>query len=152
MTVDYHPVMQLRTYVYTENAPRPVGPYSQAVCVNGWLFVSGQIPLDPVTGSMVEGDFRLKVKRVLDNVKAIVEIAGGSLGDVVKVTVFLRDLGKLQEFNEVYSGYFGANPPARSVVGASGLPRNADLEVEALAYIGECRDTRPRSTHSANPP
>jgi 2-iminobutanoate/2-iminopropanoate deaminase len=131
-------VGSLRRVVFTERAPRPIGPYSQAVCVNGWLYVSGQIPLDPVTGEVVRGDFRVQVERVLENIRAIVEAAGGRLEDVVKVTVYLRDLSKLPVFNEVYSKYFPKDPPARSVVGASDLPRGVDLEVDVVAYTGHC--------------
>ncbi|MEM0031171.1 MAG: RidA family protein [Desulfurococcaceae archaeon] len=129
----------MKKIIYTSNAPRPIGPYSQGVCVNGLLFISGQIPIDPATNSLVEGDFKSKVERVLENVKAIVEAAGGKINDIVKVTVFLRDISKFQEFNEVYSKYFGENPPARSVIEVSNLPRNVDLEVEAVAYIHECK-------------
>ena len=122
-------------YVYTDGAPKPVGPYSQGVRAGCLLFVSGQIPLDPETGRLVEGDFEDKVRRVLDNVKEIVEAAGGSLGDVVKVTVYMRDLGLFQEFNRVYSEYFRDHKPARAVIGVASLPLGVDLEVEAIAYI-----------------
>ncbi len=124
--------------VYTPSAPKPIGPYSQGVVAGCFLFISGQIPLDPVTGAIVEGDFKTRVRRVLDNVKAVVEAAGGSLRDVVKVTVYLRDLSLFQEFNNVYQEYFPENPPARAVVGVSSLPRNVDIEVEAIAYL--CRE------------
>jgi len=124
--------------VYTPRAPKPIGPYSQGVIAGCFLFVSGQIPLDPETGSMVEGDFKARVRRVLENVKAIVEAAGGSLRDVVKVTVYLRDIRLFQEFNEVYSEYFREDPPARAVVEVSSLPRGSDVEVEAIAYL--CRE------------
>ena len=124
--------------VYTPGAPRPIGPYSQGVIAGCFLFISGQIPLDPVTGDLVEGDFKVKVRRVLDNVKAVVEAGGGSLRDVVKVTVYLRDISLFQEFNEVYREYFQEDPPARAVVGVSSLPRGVDLEVEAVAYV--CRE------------
>jgi len=128
----------MKKIITTSNAPKPIGPYSQGVCVNGWLFVSGQIPLDPLTNSLVEGDFKAKVKRVLENVKAIVEKAGGRIEDIVKVTVFLRDISRFQDFNEVYSTYFKERPPARSVVEVSNLPRNVDVEIEVIAYIGNC--------------
>ncbi|MEM4369555.1 MAG: RidA family protein [Desulfurococcaceae archaeon] len=128
----------LKKIVYTNNAPKPVGPYSQAVCVNGWLYVSGQIPIDPATGELVKGDFKAQVERVLTNIRAIVESAGGTLNDVVKVTVFLRDMSRIGEFNEVYSKFFVENPPARSVVGVNGIPRGAELEVEAVAWVKEC--------------
>ncbi|MCS7108418.1 MAG: RidA family protein [Sulfolobales archaeon] len=124
--------------VFTDNAPKPVGPYSQGVIAGCLLFISGQIPIDPRTGELVEGDFRAKVRRVLENVKSIVEVAGGRLEDVVKVTVFLRDIKQFQVFNEVYSEYFKINPPARSLVEVSNLPRGADVEIEAVAYI--CRN------------
>lgn len=127
--------MTLRKVIRTDKAPAPVGPYSQAIRVNGWLFVSGQIPIDPETGNLIEGDFKAKVRRVLENIKAIIEKAGGSLNDVVKVTVYLSDITKYSEFNEVYSEYFNEWKPARVVVEAK-LPKNADLEVEAIAYIG----------------
>jgi len=124
--------------VYTPRAPKPIGPYSQGVIAGCFLFVAGQIPLDPETGSLVEGDFKARVRRVLENVKAVVEAAGGSLRDVVKVTVYLRDIRLFQEFNEVYSEYFRENPPARAVVEVSSLPRGSDVEVEAIAYL--CRE------------
>jgi len=122
--------------VSTKRAPSPVGPYSQGVLAGGFLFVSGQIPLDPETGEAVKGSFRDQVVRVMENVKAIVEAAGGTLEDVVKVTVYLRDLKRFSEFNEIYSKYFPKDPPARVVVEVSRLPRDAEIEVEALAYIG----------------
>lgn len=128
----------MKKTVFTERAPRPVGPYSQAVCVNGWLYVSGQIPLDPVTGDIVSGDFKVQVERVLENIKAILESASGKLGDIVKVTVYLRDMSKFSEFNEVYSKYFSREPPARSVIGVSSLPRGVDLEVDVVAYVEGC--------------
>lgn len=124
--------------IYTPKAPRPIGPYSQGVVAGCFLYVSGQIPLDPSTGSMVEGDFKAKARRVLENVKAVVEAAGASLRDVVKVTVYIRDIRLFQDFNEVYSQYFPENPPARAVVEVSNLPRGSELEVEAVVYV--CRE------------
>jgi len=132
-------VKNLKKVVFTEKAPKPIGPYSQAVCVNGWLFISGQIPIDPATGEFVKGDFKAQVERVLENIKAIVEAAGGTLDNIVKVTVFLKDMTKFAEFNEVYSRYFPSNPPARSAIGVAALPRGAEVEVEAIAYIGQCK-------------
>ncbi|MEM0453080.1 MAG: RidA family protein [Sulfolobales archaeon] len=124
--------------VTTNKAPKPVGPYSQGVIAGCLLFISGQIPIDPSTGELVEGDFRTKVVKVLENIKAIIEAAGARLEDVVKVTVFLKDIKLFHIFNEVYSGYFGVNPPARSLIEVSNLPRGVDVEVEAIAYI--CRE------------
>jgi len=121
--------------IFTEKAPRPVGPYSQAIKADNFLFISGQIPIDPSTGKLVEGSFKDKVERVLDNVKDIVEAAGGTLDDIVKVTVYIKDITKFTEFNETYAEYFRARPPARVVVEVSNLPLNAELEVEAIAYI-----------------
>ncbi|MCS7106846.1 MAG: RidA family protein [Acidilobaceae archaeon] len=123
--------------VYSPQAPKPIGPYSQGIVVGCFLFVSGQIPLDPATGGMVEGRFAEKARRALENVKAVVEAAGGSLDKVVKVTVYLKDIKLFGEFNEVYSEYFSKNPPARAVVEVSNLPRGADVEVEAIAYLCE---------------
>ncbi len=125
--------------VYTERAPRPVAPYSQGVIAGCFLFVSGQIPLDPSTGELVRGDFRRAARRALENLKAVVEAAGASLRDVVKVTVFLSDISRFQEFNEVYREFFGGGPyPARTAVQVAALPLGADVEVEAIAYV--CRE------------
>jgi 2-iminobutanoate/2-iminopropanoate deaminase len=131
-------VRRVKKVVTTEKAPKPIGPYSQAVCVDGWLYISGQIPIDPSTGSLVAGSFEEQTIRVLENLKAIVEAAGGSLRDVVKVTVFLRDISAFPRFNEVYSKYFSTEPPARSVVEVKNLPRSADVMVEAVAKLEKC--------------
>ncbi len=125
----------IKQAVYTDKAPRPVGPYSQAILIDGLLFISGQIPIDPSTGKLIDGTFEEKTRRVLENVKAIIEAAGGTLDDVVKVTVYLKDIGKFSDFNKVYSEYFKGVPPARVVVEVSNLPLGADLEMEAIAYI-----------------
>ncbi len=125
----------MKKVISTDKAPEPVGPYSQGIQAGPFLFVAGQIPLDPETGELVEGDFEKKVRRVLDNIKAIVEAAGGSLDDVVKVTVYLKDINMYGEFNKIYSEYFSGSKPARVVVGVSNLPKGVDLEVEAIAYI-----------------
>jgi len=125
--------------VTTDKAPRPVAPYSQGVIAGCFLFVSGQIPIDPSTGELVRGDFKEAARRALENVKAIVEAAGASMRDVVKVTVFLRDISKFPEFNEVYREFFPGEPyPARSAVQVAALPLGADVEVEAIAYV--CRE------------
>ena len=122
--------------VFTEKAPRPVGPYSQGILAGGCLlFISGQIPIDPSTGKPVEGSFEEKARRVIENVKAVVEAAGGSLDDIVKVTVYIRDISLFAEFNRIYAEYFRGVPPARAVVEVSNLPLGADLEMEAIAYL-----------------
>ncbi|MEM3832960.1 MAG: RidA family protein [Thermoprotei archaeon] len=127
--------MPVKKIIFTEKAPKPIGPYSQGVFASSFLFISGQIPIDPVTGQLVEGDFATKVRRVLDNLKNIVEAAGGNLRNIVKVNVYLKDMNKFGEFNSIYSEYFLDSPPARSVVEVSNLPRGVDLEVEAIAFI-----------------
>jgi len=120
--------------VFTDKAPRPVGPYSQAVIAGDFVFLAGQIPLDPETGELVGGGIREQTKRVLDNIKAVLEAAGCSLRDVVSVTAYLRDLSHFNEFNEVYSEYFSENKPARTTVQVSALPRNSLVEVAVVAY------------------
>ena len=124
----------MKESIFTDRAPRPVGPYSQAIKIDKWVFISGQVPIDPSTGQRVKGDFKVKVKRVLENIKAIIEAAGGGLQNVVKVTIFLSDINKFQELNEIYKEYFKDKPPARSVMEAK-LPKDFELMVEAIAYI-----------------
>jgi 2-iminobutanoate/2-iminopropanoate deaminase len=128
----------MKKVIYTDKAPKPIGPYSQAVCIDGWLFISGQIPLDPSTGNIITSSFEKQVERVLENLKAIVECAGGSLSSIVKTTIFLRDISMFPVFNEVYSKYFKEEPPARSVVEVKNLPRNAEIMIEAVAKINKC--------------
>jgi 2-iminobutanoate/2-iminopropanoate deaminase len=128
----------MKKVIYTDKAPKPIGPYSQAVCIDGWLFISGQIPLDPSTGNIITSSFEKQVERVLENLKAIVEYAGGSVSSIVKTTIFLRDISMFPVFNEVYSKYFKEEPPARSVVEVKNLPRNADIMIEAVAKINKC--------------
>lgn len=128
----------MKKVVFTDKAPKPIGPYSQAVCIDGLLFISGQIPIDPSTGQLITEGFENQVRRVLDNIKAIVEASGGTMEDIVKTTVFLRDISKFQVFNEIYARYFEKDPPARSVVEVRNLPRGIDIEVEAIAKIEKC--------------
>ncbi len=121
--------------VRSDSAPQPVGPYSQAVKAGCLVFVSGQIPLDPATGRVVEGGFKERARRALQNVMAILEAAGLGPGDVVKVTVYLTDISRFKEFNEVYQEFFpGPAYPARAVVQVAALPLGVDVEVEAVAY------------------
>ena len=121
-------------YVFTDRAPKPIGPYSQAVIAGNFIFLSGQIPIDPKTGEIVDGGIRDQTRRVLENIKAILEEAGCSLNDVVSVTVFLKDLSHFNDFNEVYSDYFSENRPARSTIQAAALPKNVLVEIAAIAY------------------
>ncbi len=123
----------VKEIVYTENAPKPIGPYSQAVKVGNTIYLSGQIPIDPHTNEVVLGDIATQTKRVLDNIKAVLEAAGYSLSDVVKVTVFLKDLKLFNEFNEVYGEYFKDKPPARTTVEVSNLPKGVLIEIDAIA-------------------
>lgn len=119
--------------IQTDLAPQAIGPYSQAIKANGFVFASGQIPLDPATGQLIEGDIRAQTERVLNNVKAVLESAGTSLERVVKTTVFLADMNDFAAMNEVYASYFGATRPARSTVQAARLPRDVQVEIEVVA-------------------
>ena len=121
--------------IQTPNAPAAIGPYSQAVRAGDLLFVSGQIPLDPKTGELVRGSISEETKKVLDNLKAIIEAAGGSLGDVVKTTIFLKDMGSFAAVNEVYGTYFPQPFPARATVEVARLPRDVNVEIEAIAKL-----------------
>jgi 2-iminobutanoate/2-iminopropanoate deaminase len=121
--------------IQTANAPAAIGPYSQAVRAGDLLFVSGQIPLDPKTGELVRGSVAEETKKVLDNLKAIIEAAGGSLGDVVKTTIFLKDMSNFGVVNEVYGTYFPQPFPARATVEVARLPRDVNVEIEAIAKL-----------------
>jgi len=125
-----------KTIIRTERAPRAVGPYSVAVKANGFLFLSGQIPLDPASGATVEGSFGDQVRRVLDTIRDVLEDSGSGLGRVIKTTVFLRDMDRFAEFNGVYGEYFTETPPARSCVEVSRLPKDAPIEIEVIALAG----------------
>lgn len=122
--------------VSTAHAPKAIGPYSQAVVANGFAFLSGQIPLDPATQQLIDGDVAAQTEQVLKNLKAVLEACGSSLGEVVKTTVFLKDLGEFAKMNEVYAQYFAENPPARATVEAARLPRDVRVEIECIAKIG----------------
>ena len=124
-----------RTVIATDRAPAAVGPYSQAIRAGKFVFTAGQIPMDPATGKLVDGDIQAQTRRVLQNVQAVLEAAGASLANVVKVTVFLQDMGNFKAMNEVYAEFFTANPPARSAVQAAALPLGVDIEIEAIALI-----------------
>ncbi len=119
--------------VSTDAAPRAIGPYSQAVVAGDLVFVSGQIPIAPATGEMVVESFEAQVRRALANLGAVLQAAGSSPARVVKVNVYLTDMGLFAEFNKVYAEYFGEHRPARAVVQVSALPRGAQVEIEAVA-------------------
>jgi len=125
--------------VSTPQAPKAIGPYSQAVVHDGIAYLSGQIALDPATGQLIEGDVMAQTRRVLDNLKAVLEAAGSSLGAVLKTTVYLKDMADFPKMNEVYAQYFTADPPARSTVQAAALPRNVAVEIDAIAAVSSDR-------------
>ena len=125
----------MKEIVATERAPRAIGPYSQAVRSGNFLFASGQIPIDPATGEFVAGGITEQTEQVMRNVSAILEAAGAGLQQIVKTTVFLADMDDFTAMNEVYGRYFGENPPARATVQAARLPRDARVEIEAIAIL-----------------
>ena len=126
-----------RERIQTDNAPAAIGPYSQAIKAGGFVFVSGQIPIDPQTGQFVPGGIAEQTERVLKNLSAVLEAAGSSLDRVVKTTVFLADMKEFSGMNEVYATFFSSPPPARATVAAAGLPRDARVEIEAIALASE---------------
>jgi len=121
--------------VSTPQAPKAIGPYSQAVIHNGIVYLSGQIAIDPATNQLIEGDVVAQTHRVLTNLKAVLEAAGSSLESVLKTTVFLKEMADFPKMNEVYGHYFSANPPARSTVQAAKLPRDVSVEIDAIAAV-----------------
>ena len=122
--------------VQTDAAPAAIGPYSQAIIAGGFLYTAGQIPIDPATGQVVEGDLVPQTRRVMDNLQAVLAAAGASWKDVVKTTVFLQDMADLPRMNEVYSAAMGDARPARSTVQVAGLPRGVRVEIELVAHLG----------------
>ena len=137
----------MKKIISTNEAPAAIGPYSQAVRAGSIVFCAGQVPLDPKTGQIVSGDIAEQTRRVLENVAAILRSEQLTLAHVVKTTVFLADFGDFQKMNEVYATYFKNQPPARSTVGVSTLPKNALVEIEAIAVADE---SDPRSGKSVS--
>lgn len=129
--------MAAQRTVQSSNAPAAIGPYSQAVEINGMLYTSGTIPLDPETMEVVGNSIEEQTERVMQSLKALLEDAGSGLDRVVKTTCFLDDLGNFAAFNEIYARYFGDSKPARSTVEVAGLPKAVKVEVEAVAIVGE---------------
>ena len=119
--------------IQTKLAPQPIGPYSQAVESNGFIFTSGQIAINPQTNALVEGDVTVQAKQVFENLKAVLEAAGSDLNHVVKTTIFLQDLGDFTRVNEIYAAYFGKAAPARSTVQVARLPKDVLIEVDCIA-------------------
>jgi 2-iminobutanoate/2-iminopropanoate deaminase len=121
--------------ISTPHAPAAIGPYSQAVISKGFAFLSGQIPLDPATGQLIDGDIAAQTQRVLENLKAVLESCGTSLDRVVKTTVYLKDMGEFARMNEVYARYFTEKAPARATVEAARLPRDVRVEIDCIATV-----------------
>ena len=121
--------------IHTDSAPRAVGPYSQAVAVDGWLFTSGQVHLEP-SGTLIDADIGSQTRQIFANLRAVLTEAGASFSDVVKVTVYLRDMGDFKAMNEVYAEFFADGLPARSTVEVAGLPLDARIEIDLVAKIG----------------
>ena len=121
--------------VHTDKAPKAIGPYSQAIIYNGIAYLSGQIPLDPASGQVVEGGIAEQTERVMRNLEAVLAAAGSSFKQVLKTTVFLADMAEFPKMNEVYAMYFPEHPPARATVQAAGLPRGVRVEVECVAAV-----------------
>lgn len=124
-----------RQVIHTSNAPAAIGTYVQAVRAGNSVYISGQIPLDPLTGALVEGDFEVHIRRVFDNLRAIAVAAGGDLKDIVKLNVFLTDLGHFGEVNRVMAEYFQPPFPARAAIGVAALPRAAAVEMDAILVL-----------------
>jgi 2-iminobutanoate/2-iminopropanoate deaminase len=125
----------VKDIVHTDSAPQAIGPYSQAIKAGGFLFVSGQIPIDPQSGQFVAGGIAEQTEQVLRNLSAVLEAAGSGLDRVVKATVFLADMNEFAEMNQVYGRYFNSNPPARATVEVARLPRDARVEIDVISLI-----------------
>jgi 2-iminobutanoate/2-iminopropanoate deaminase len=125
----------MKEVVHTDRGPKPIGPYSQAVKASGFIYLSGQVALDPKTGDLIGSDIRQQTERTLENVKGVLEAAGTNLHHVVKTTVFLKDMNDFAAMNEIYARYFTAAPPARSTVQVARLPKDALLEIEVIAAL-----------------
>ena len=125
-----------RTIIRTDRAPKALGPYSQGVRSGDNLYLSGQVPLDPATGKRVDGDISAQARRVFDNLRAVLEAAGASFGDVVRVGIYLTDLGNFGAVNEVMKQYFAEPYPARSTIGVAALPLGAAIEIDVIAVLG----------------
>ncbi len=124
-----------KKYVITKNAPAAIGPYSQGIIAGNIVYTSGQLPIDPKTGELLKGDIEKETEQSLENVKAIIEEAGGTLEDIVKVNIYVKDIEDFSKINEIYGKYFSKHKPARSLVEVSKLPKDGDIEIEAIAII-----------------
>jgi 2-iminobutanoate/2-iminopropanoate deaminase len=126
----------MKETIQTDGAPKAIGPYSQAIVAGGFIFTAGQIGMDPVTGEMAEG-VAYQAERAMQNLREVLAAAGADFDDVVKTTIYLADLGDFAEVNEIYAAYFKDEPPARSTVQAAALPKDALVEIDMVAYVGE---------------
>jgi 2-iminobutanoate/2-iminopropanoate deaminase len=124
-----------REVIKTEMAPKAIGPYEQALKLDGWVFTSGQIPLDPKSGAMVEGGIGAQTRQVLENLRAVLEAAGTSMSRVIRATVYMTNLGDFQKMNEVFAEYFPKDKPVRSTVGVASLPRGSMVEIDLIAQV-----------------
>lgn len=122
--------------ITTDKAPKAIGPYSQGVLAGNFLFVSGQIPIDPKTNQIIEGDIALQTKQVMENIKGILESGGASMNNVVKATLYIKDMDEYGRINEVYSAYLGNVQPARSTVEVRRLPKDVRIEIDVIAFVG----------------
>jgi 2-iminobutanoate/2-iminopropanoate deaminase len=123
--------------IFTEHAPKPIGPYSQGILVDGkFLYVSGTVPIDPASGNVVEGDIKAQTRQVMKNLEQILKAGGAGFASVCKTTVFLKDMNEFSAMNEVYAEFFGSSAPARSTVEVARLPRDVRVEIEAVAIVG----------------
>ena len=127
--------MSSKQAIQSDNAPAPIGPYSQAVKVGDTMYLSGQVPLDPATGELIDGDIDAMARRIFDNLAAVMAAAGGSLADIVKLTLYLVDLNDFAKVNAVMAEYFQEPYPSRATVAIAGLPKGAPVEVEAIAHL-----------------
>lgn len=125
----------MREVIFTENAPAAIGPYSQAIKIQGLVYTSGQVPVNPKTGKIDSDDIEVQAKQVMENIKAVLSAAGSDLAKVVKCTIFLKDLGDFGKVNEIYGSYFKSEPPARSCVQVAKLPLDCKVEIEAIALV-----------------
>jgi len=123
----------MKKVIFSDKAPKAIGPYSQAIEANGMLFISGQIPMDPETGKLVEGDIKVQTRQVMENIGAILKEAGYTFSDVVKSTCLLSDMGNFAGMNEIYGEYYKENPPARAAFAVKTLPLNVLVEIETIA-------------------
>ena len=127
--------MSSKEIVNTSKAPNAIGPYSQAIKINKMVFLSGQIAIDPESQQFIDGDIETQTKRVLDNLKSVIEASGCSLENVVKTTIYLTDMNDFSKVNEIYASYFSSGKPARSTVCVAALPKNAKVEIDAIAEV-----------------